>query len=85
LLERGRALRGGSGIELFSLGGAISDVGENDTAYSNRGAAFDMLKPAVEHPYADGLRLIHQCVDLLHHLPEVDVGRWRSVGLVQGE
>jgi hypothetical protein len=36
----------GCGIELFSLGGAISDVGEDDTAYSNRGAAFDLLPAA---------------------------------------
>ena len=45
-LERGRMLRGGCGIELFSLGGAITRIGENDTAYSNRGAAFDMLPAA---------------------------------------
>jgi FAD/FMN-containing dehydrogenase len=45
-LERGRMLRGGCGIELFSLGGAISRIGEDDTAYSNRGAAFDMLPAA---------------------------------------
>jgi Berberine and berberine like len=45
-LERGRWLRGGCGIELFSLGGAISQMGEDDTAYSNRGAAFDMLSAA---------------------------------------
>jgi FAD/FMN-containing dehydrogenase len=45
-LERGRALRGGCGIELFSLGGAIARMGEDDTAYSNRGADFDMLPAA---------------------------------------
>jgi hypothetical protein len=45
-LERGRRLRGGCGIELFSLGGAISQMGEDETAYSNRGAAFDMLPAA---------------------------------------
>ncbi len=45
-LERGQTLRGGCGIELFSLGGAISQVGESDAAYSNRGAAFDMLPAA---------------------------------------
>jgi FAD/FMN-containing dehydrogenase len=44
--ERGKMLRGGCGIELFSLGGAISELGEDDTAYSNRGAAFDMLPAA---------------------------------------
>jgi hypothetical protein len=46
LLERGRRLRGGCGIELFSLGGTISQIGEDDTAYSSRGAAFDMLPAA---------------------------------------
>ena len=45
-LELGRALRGGCGIELFSLGGAIMQTGEDETAYSNRGAAFDMLPAA---------------------------------------
>jgi hypothetical protein len=53
LLERGRALRGGCGIELFSLGGAIGRVGEDDTAYSNRGAAFDMLPAATWDDPAD--------------------------------
>jgi FAD/FMN-containing dehydrogenase len=45
-LERGRMLRGGCGIELFSLGGAITRIGEDDTAYSNRGAAYDLLPAA---------------------------------------
>ncbi len=45
-LERGGALRGGCGVEIFSLGGAIGHVGEDDTAYSNRDAAFDMLAAA---------------------------------------
>src|SRR5215211_4996226 len=45
-LERGLASGGGCGIELFSLGGAISEVGEDDTAYSNRGASFDLLPAA---------------------------------------
>ena len=42
-VERGRITTGGCGIELFSLGGAISSIGEDDTAYSNRGATFDFL------------------------------------------
>jgi hypothetical protein len=33
-------------VEVFSLGGAISQVGEDETAYSNRGAAFDMVPAA---------------------------------------
>lgn len=45
-LERGLMTVGGCGIELFSLGGAISRFGEDDTAYTNRGAAFDMLPAA---------------------------------------
>jgi FAD/FMN-containing dehydrogenase len=53
-LERGHALRGGCGIELFSLGGAISLVGEDDTSYSNRGAAFDMLAAATWDDPAEG-------------------------------
>ena len=36
----------GAGIEIFSLGGAISDVPEDATAYSNRGARFDLLPAA---------------------------------------
>jgi FAD/FMN-containing dehydrogenase len=52
-LERGRHLRSGCGIELFSLGGAISQIGENDTAYSNRTAAFDMLPAATWDDPAD--------------------------------
>jgi FAD/FMN-containing dehydrogenase len=45
-LERGHALQGGCGIELFSLGGGISRIGEDDTAYSSRGALFDLLPAA---------------------------------------
>jgi len=45
-LERGMISGDGCGIELFSLGGAISRVGEEDTAYSNRGAIFDLLPAA---------------------------------------
>jgi FAD/FMN-containing dehydrogenase len=45
-LELGPALRGGCGIELFSLGGAIAETGDDETAYSNRTAAFDMLAAA---------------------------------------
>jgi FAD/FMN-containing dehydrogenase len=36
----------GCGIELVSLGGRIADVGEDDTAYSNRDAGFDFLAVA---------------------------------------
>lgn len=53
-LERGLNADGGCGVEMFSLGGAISDVGEEDTAYSNRGASFDMLAVATwDHPKDD--------------------------------
>jgi FAD/FMN-containing dehydrogenase len=45
-LERGLMASGGCGIELFSLGEAISTVGDDDTAYSNRGATFDLLPAA---------------------------------------
>ena len=45
-LERGLMAEGGCGIELFSLGAAISSVGEDDTAYPNRDAAFDLLPAA---------------------------------------
>jgi FAD/FMN-containing dehydrogenase len=44
--ERGRVTVGGCGIELFSLGGEISRVAEDATAYSNRGAGFDFLAAA---------------------------------------
>ena len=58
LLDRGRILRGGCGIELFSLGGAISRIGEDDTAYSNRGAAFDMLPAATwDDPAEDEMNI----------------------------
>jgi FAD/FMN-containing dehydrogenase len=36
----------GAGVELVSLGGRIADVGEDETAYSNRDAAFDFLAVA---------------------------------------
>lgn len=52
-LERARTLRGGCGIELFSLGKAISEVAEEDTAYSSRGARFDMLPAATWDDPAD--------------------------------
>lgn len=52
-VERGLMTGGGCGIELFSLGGAISKVGENDTAYSNRGATFDFLPAATWDDPAD--------------------------------
>jgi hypothetical protein len=45
-LERGLSTSGGCGIELFSLGEAISRVGEDDTAYSNRGVTFELLPAA---------------------------------------
>jgi FAD/FMN-containing dehydrogenase len=45
-VERGLIAGGGCGIELFSLGGATARVGEDDTAYSNRGATFDLLPAA---------------------------------------
>lgn len=44
--ERGRVTQPGAGIEIFSLGGAISDVPDDATAYSNRGARFDLLPAA---------------------------------------
>jgi hypothetical protein len=57
-VERGLMTGGGCGIELFSLGGAISEVGENDTAYSNRGATFDLLPAATWDDPADDDRNI---------------------------
>jgi hypothetical protein len=45
-VERGLVPGGGCGIELFSLGGAIAHVGEDETAYSNRSATFDLLAAA---------------------------------------
>ena len=53
-VERGLMAGGGRGIEFFSLGAAIARVGENDTAYANRGAAFDLLAAATwDHPHDD--------------------------------
>ncbi len=46
------------GIELFSLGGAIGRVGEDDTAYSNRDATFDLLPAATWDDPADDERNI---------------------------
>jgi FAD/FMN-containing dehydrogenase len=57
-IERGLIAGGGCGIELFSLGGAISKVGENDTAYSNRSATFDLLPAATWDGAADDERNI---------------------------
>jgi FAD/FMN-containing dehydrogenase len=57
-IERGIIASGGCGIELFSLGGAISKVGENDTAYSNRSATFDLLPAATWDDAADDERNI---------------------------
>jgi hypothetical protein len=54
--ERGRVTSPGCGIELFSLGGAISRVGEDDTAYSNRDASFDLLPAATWDDPADDER-----------------------------
>ena len=45
-VERGRIGDGACGLEIFSLGGAISRVGEDDTAYPSRQAAFDSLAEA---------------------------------------
>jgi len=45
-VERGLLPGAGCGIELFSLGGAIARVGEDETAYSSRGATFDLLAAA---------------------------------------
>ncbi len=53
-VARGLMAGGGCGIEIFSLGGAISRVGEDDTAYSSRGATFDLLPAATwEDPQHD--------------------------------
>jgi len=57
-VERGLMTGGGSGIELFSLGAAISRVGEDDSAYSNRGATFDLLPAATWDDSADDARNI---------------------------
>jgi FAD/FMN-containing dehydrogenase len=57
-LERGRGLRGGCGIELFSLGGATSQVAEDETGYSSRSAAFDMLPAGTwDDPSEDELHI----------------------------
>ena len=54
-VERGLVAGGGCGIELFSLGGAIANVGEDETAYSNRSAQFDLLAAATwTNPADDG-------------------------------
>ena len=42
-VERGVLGDGAGGLEIFSLGGAISDVRDDDTAYPSRGASFDSL------------------------------------------
>ncbi|MGH7711976.1 MAG: FAD-binding oxidoreductase [Gemmatimonadaceae bacterium] len=57
-VERGLLPGGGCGIEMFSLGGAIADVGEDETAYSNRGATFDLLAAATWTDPADDKRNI---------------------------
>jgi FAD/FMN-containing dehydrogenase len=57
-VERGLTPAGPSGVELFSLGGAIARVGEGDTAYSNRAAAFDLLPAATWDDPADDERNI---------------------------
>ncbi len=57
-VERGLMAGGGCGIELFSLGAAIARVGEDDTAYSNRGATFDLLPAATWDDPADDQRNI---------------------------
>jgi hypothetical protein len=45
-VERGLLPSEACGVELFSLGGAIARVREEDTAYSNRDATFDLLPAA---------------------------------------
>jgi FAD/FMN-containing dehydrogenase len=46
------------GGELFSVGGAVSRIGEDETAYSGRGALFDFLAiSSWEDPAEDDLRL----------------------------
>jgi FAD/FMN-containing dehydrogenase len=45
-VERGMIGDSACGLEIFSLGGAISEVGEDDTAYPSRGAVFDSLAEA---------------------------------------
>jgi FAD/FMN-containing dehydrogenase len=53
-VERGLAGDGACGLEIFSLGGAISDVRDDDTAYPSRGALFDSLAEATwEDPRDD--------------------------------
>lgn len=53
-VEQGATTRPGAGIEMFSLGGAICDVAEDATAYSNRSARFDLLPAATwESPSGD--------------------------------
>jgi FAD/FMN-containing dehydrogenase len=53
-VERGLVGDGACGLEIFSLGGAISDVGDDDTAYPSRGAVFDSLAAATwEDPRDD--------------------------------
>ncbi|HUF58653.1 MAG TPA: FAD-binding oxidoreductase [Actinomycetota bacterium] len=53
-VERGLVGDGACGLEIFSLGGAISDVGDDDTAYPSRGAVFDSLSAATwEDPRDD--------------------------------
>jgi FAD/FMN-containing dehydrogenase len=55
-VERGQIVEAGCGIELFSLGGAISQIGEEDTAYSSRDATFDLLPAATWDDPADDQR-----------------------------
>jgi len=53
-VDRGVLGDGACGLEIFSLGGAISDVGDDDTAYPSRGAVFDSLAAATwEDPRDD--------------------------------
>jgi hypothetical protein len=53
-VERGVLGDGAGGLEIFSLGGAISDVDDDDTAYPSRGAVFDSLSAATwEDPRDD--------------------------------
>lgn len=53
-VERGLLPNEACGIELFSLGGAITRVREEDSAYSNRDATFDLLPAATwDDPHDD--------------------------------
>jgi hypothetical protein len=56
--DRGMFGDGACGLEIFSLGGAISDVPDDDTAYPSRGAVFDSLAAATWEDARDDERNI---------------------------